>query len=202
MRGNHKRNVLWGIFAGALCSLAAWTQTWFVFSISEGATTSELSVPGTATAPLVSPISLVALAGVGVLLIAQRVVRWLVLVVVIVLGVCGDVSLWFTFANPIASSLNVLSKVTGISDITAVSASVTETATTGWIWVAALGFLIVSVSGAGGLLGSRQWGSPSTRFTRPEKWSQSSRVEKPITRDNDSWETLSRGEDPTSDLLG
>lgn len=198
MSRHSKRNVLLGIGCGALLALASWTQIWIIFSLSEGATTKELTVPGTLASPLTSAIALGSLAAVGALLIARRVARIIVLGAVLILGLGGVVSLLVTFANPVSASLIVLSATLGISDIQTVSASVVETSMTFWLWLAVLGFVAVCCCATWGLMSERKWASPTDRFTRPEMNTSSQATTSSKSRAIDVWDSLSRGDDPTS----
>ncbi len=198
MSRHSKRNVLLGIGCGALLTLASWTQIWINFSVSEGATTTVLAVPGTSASPLISAIALGSLAAVGALLIARRVARIIVLGAVLILGMGGVVTLLVTFANPVSASLIVLSATLGLSDIQTVSASVVETSITLWLWLAVVGFLVVCCCATWGLVSEPKWASPTDRFTRPEINASSQATTSSKSRAIDAWDSLSRGDDPTS----
>ncbi len=192
-----KRNVLLGLTIGALLALAAWTQVWFTFDVSEGAAVSQVTVAGTESRPFVSALALGTLAAIGALLLAGNVARLLILLVTIGLGVGGVISASSASQDPIAASLAPLSAVTGLDDVGTVTAAVTaQTQTAGWI-VCSFGFFLIFLSALAGAVTHRKWQRPTDRFNRPESDAEFRSVKTDHISDGDSWDSLSRGEDPT-----
>jgi uncharacterized membrane protein (TIGR02234 family) len=194
---NSKRNVLFVVSSGALIALAAWTQAWFVFSTSEGVAVADVTVAGTQGQPLVSALAIGALAAVGALLLAGHAVRFLILVLTFVLGVSGIVAVSTAAANPVAASLSSLSSLIGVVDIATVAQAVKSTTVTAWPWVSTFGFALVCLGVVLGLFSTRGWNRPTQRFNRPEIEADSSRSRTSELADDESWDSLSRGEDPT-----
>ena len=194
---NPKRSVLLVTSAGALISLAAWTQTWFVFSTSEGIAMADVTVAGTESRPLISALALGSLAAVGALLLAGPVARILILITTFVVGVAGIASVITALTNPVAASLSSLSQIMGVADVAAVSQSVSGATFTLWSWATALGFALICLAVVFGLISTREWSRPTQRFNRPEIETVSSHARTPNSSEGDSWDTLSRGEDPT-----
>lgn len=192
-----KRNVLLALALGALLAMSAWTQAWFVFSISEGVAASDVTVAGTESRPLVSSLAIGALAAIGAILLAGPVERILILIATVVIGASGFVAVVSAIADPAVAALNSLSSVLGVVDISAVSQAVTGITITPWPWVTALGFLLLIVFALFGIFSTRQWGNPTQRFNRPEIGTSSASEQKAEIADGDSWDSLSRGEDPT-----
>jgi len=192
-----KRNVLLALSLGALLALSAWTQAWFVFSISEGVAASDVTVAGTESRPLVSALAIGALAAIVAILLAGPVVRILILVATVVIGVAGLVTVVSATADPAVAALSSLSSVLGVVDTSAVAQAVTGISITPWPWVAALGFSLLFVFALFGIMSTRQWGNPTQRFNRPEIGTSSASHQNAENADGDSWDSLSRGEDPT-----
>jgi len=186
------------LVVGALIALSAWTQVWFVFSITEGVALSDVSVAGTESRPLVSALALGALAAVAALLLAGRFVRTLILLTTAAIGLVGLASVFSSIGNPVGSALGSLSSVMGVVDISTIAQSITRSHLTPWPWVTAFGFSVVVIGAVLGIFSARRWSRPARRFTRPEITTNSAEVREGEMADGDSWDSLSRGEDPTS----
>jgi len=194
---NSKRNVVLGISAGALIALSGWTQVWFVFSASEGVALSDVTVSGTEIRPLVSALAFGSLAAVGALLLAGPRARIFILVATVIIGTSGLVSVFTATASPVGAAISSLSSVLGVVDVSAVTQAVTRTSLTAWIWATAFGFALLTAAAASGVVSSRRWTQPTDRFNRPEIEANSADVRSSQIADGDSWDSLSRGEDPT-----
>lgn len=192
-----KRNVVLALSLGALLVLSAWTQVWFVFSISEGAAASDVTVAGTESRPLVSALAIGALAAIGAIFLAGPVARILILVTTVVIGASGLGAVTSAMADPAGAALSSLSSVLGVVDISAVTQAVTGVSTTPWPWMAVIGFSLLLVSALFGIVATRRWGNPTRRFNRPEIVTSLASQQTTHIADGDSWDSLSRGEDPT-----
>jgi hypothetical protein len=177
--------------------MSAWTQAWFVFSISEGVAASDVAVAGTECRPLVSALALGALAAIAAVLLAGPVARIAIFSATVLIGASGLVAVTSAIADPAVAALSSLSTVMGVIDISAVAQVVTGTSITPWPWVAALGFALLALSSILGIISTRHWNRPTDRFNRPEMDMKSPRVHTTEIADGDSWDSLSRGEDPT-----
>ena len=192
-----KRNVVLALLLGALLVLSAWTQVWFVFSISEGVAASDVTVAGTDSRPLVSALAIGALAAIGAMLLAGPVARILILVALVLIGISGLGAVMSSTADPAGAALSSLSSVLGVIDISAVTRAVTGVSITPWPWIAVVGFSLLLVSALVGIVATRHWGNPTQRFNRPEIGTSSTSHQNAEIADGDSWDSLSRGEDPT-----
>jgi len=204
---------------GALLILLAGTRTWATVTLSGGFPgLSELAVPGRRAAPGAIAIALAAAAGAVVLATSGRIVRFLVAAglgiagaVVAVNGVRAARDTENAVAIALRDSLRVSTdrSVSGngafVGGNVAVSFSI-------WPWVAAAGGGLILLAGLLALVGSRSWAGPTRRYERASApgaplagpaTTASSATESgpgrpPTVSPAATWDSLSRGEDPTS----
>ncbi len=205
-----KPTALLALLAGALGALGSWTQEWFSFTINEGAATSTVGVSGTLAAPLVSSAALGLLAGITVLLIGQHVMRLVVAVIMIAVSALGIGSIMSAMSNTVEASRLELSRVTGVADTHALSQLVATGTMSVWPTLC-LASLVIAIVGAVVVLGfSVNWKSSGSRYARPESprtpstpnvapasATKNRRRIPAEVHDGDSWDSLTKGADPT-----
>lgn len=182
------------IIAGGALSIVSSTQTWIDVVLTAGAT-EPVAVPGAAAVTLLAPLSLAALALGLALTVVGRVLRYVFGAIAVVIGATlaagalrVDVSLPL---DAVASTVTTTTGLTGHDALVGLVASMTPT-----IWpafTAAAGSLI----GVGGILTlatAHRWASGGRRYETGTDGAPASRPHDAI----DSWDDLSRGDDPTS----
>ncbi len=159
-----------GLLVGSLASFACSGRTWRVGNGAADPVTglaSHAAVAGTQVAPAVRACALAALAGTLVLLLLRGVV-----------------------ARTIVAALIAL--VSGAATVLCLTAALSPPAhldSTVWPWLAGASSLLAAVSGGAAVVGARRWPRPgSTRYDSPAN---------PRRTDDDAWQALDRGEDPT-----
>ncbi|WP_113717601.1 Trp biosynthesis-associated membrane protein [Arthrobacter dokdonensis] len=175
----------------ALAVFGTTTQTWIHVSFAQGAVQqAALNVPGSKAAVAVSALALVALAGVLATTIAGRVAR-IIAGAIVLLSALGIIAVVLgVLADPSAAAMAEVGKATGV-------VGVASDATTTWFPLAALAASIVLAAAAGLILWvGRRW------TVRTKYDAATSSAERPGPGDPidevDSWDWLSRGDDPTA----
>lgn len=159
------------LLAGSLAAFAGSGRTWRVGNGAADPITglaSQAAIAGTQVAPTVRACALAALAGTLVLLLVRS-----------------------APARTIVATL--LTLVTATACGIALDAGIASPAhfdPTAWPWVCAASALIATLAGLAGIVGARGWQSrTSDRYDSPSAPVRSA--------DEDAWQALDRGEDPT-----
>jgi Tryptophan-associated transmembrane protein (Trp_oprn_chp) len=157
--------------AGALAAFACSGRTWRVGNGAADPITglaSRAAVAGTGVAPAVRACALAALAGTLVLLLVRSATARSIVAALIAL---------------------VMATACGIA-LDVCIASPPHLDATAWPWLGAASSLIATLGGLAGVAGARRWQSRSSdRYDSPSAPVRSS--------DEDAWQALDRGEDPT-----
>jgi hypothetical protein len=182
---------------GAIGVLSS-TQTWLVVVLADGAERS-LEVPGAAAIPILAPLSLAVLALGGALSIVGLVLRYLFAGVTLLIG--GLLS-WLTAqvasAPPTSAVSATVTEATGITGQSAVEALVASISVTPWPGVTLAGWIVLVATGFLSLVTAHRWKSGGRRY-RTDDVARSATPAGSRPHDAiDSWDDLSRGEDPTT----
>lgn len=182
------------VLAGAITVIGS-TQTWLEVVMADGAN-DVLDVPGASALPVLAPLGLAVLALGAALSIVGPVLRYafaaLGVALATILGVLSAQVLWMTPVSAVASTVTA---ATGIAGSSAVAALVTSVTPTAWPLVTLVAQVVLGASSVLALLTARRWGGGGRRFTRSDAASGG-----PASRPHDaidSWDDLSRGDDPT-----
>lgn len=173
----------------ALAVFGTTTQTWI--HVSFGQTTvqqSDLNIPGSKAAVAVSALALVALAGSLAATIAGKISR-IITGVIVLLGAAGIVAVVTDLlADPSAAAMAEVGKTTGV-------VGVASNATTTWFPVAAVvAAVVLAVAAVLILWFGRNWNVRTKYDAAPA----GSTPDGGGALDGvDSWDSLTRGEDPT-----
>lgn len=184
------------LLAGAVGVIGA-TQTWISVTLSDGAAEA-LLVSGSAAIPVLSPLSLAVLALGAALSIAGLALRFIFGALSMVVGVTLAVLTGqIAFATPVSAVASTVTTATGIAGSDAVADLVSSTTVTPWPAVTLVAAVLLIAAGAFTLVTARRWrGSAERRYqtaTAPVG-AAGSRPHDAI----DSWDDLSRGDDPTA----
>ena len=147
-----------------------------------------VTASGRQAAPVVPAVALVALAG-GVALLLARTLGRRVAGLLLVLAGAAEIA---------AASSAVRSPEAGVSDLVAravgaVGAADVRVTVTGWPWLAVASGVLVALAGVLTVLRARHWAVRASRYDAPAE------VSAPVQDGEgpDTWDALSRGEDPT-----
>ncbi|MFE1645027.1 Trp biosynthesis-associated membrane protein [Microbacterium sp. P01] len=183
------------VLVGAMGVISS-TQTWLVVTLSDGAV-QDLTVAGAAAVPVLAPLSLAVLALGAALSIVGTVMRFvfgaLTVAIALLLG-------WLTtvvaFTLPTAAVAATVTEATGISGQDAVAGLVVSTSSTPWPAITLVLWLLLAAAGVFTLVTAHRWRGTGRRY-RTDVENADAAASRP--RDAiDSWDDLSRGDDPTS----
>jgi Tryptophan-associated transmembrane protein (Trp_oprn_chp) len=188
--------------AGALGVISS-TQTWLLVALADGA--EPLAVPGADAETLLAPLSLATLALGAALSIVGRVLRYAFGVITVAIAAILVVLTWRISAeHPVDAVSSAVTAATGITGVDAVSELVTSITTTAWPAITVAVALALLATGAFVLTTAHTWGVGDRRYradTRGAAAHPASRESASGSRPHDavdSWDDLSRGEDPTA----
>ncbi len=176
----------------ALAVFGTTTQTWMTVNLDPqqlGQATGQggLQVQGSKAATTVTALALVALAGGLAASIAGRIARWII-TAIIVLAAAGIIAAAATvLADPLAAAQGSIAAATGV---TGSSADVSVTA---FPVLAVVAGILLALCGLLVIPAGRYW---KTR-TRYDAAAQGSAAQSGPVDEIDSWDRLSRGDDPT-----
>lgn len=181
---------------GALGIISS-TQTWLTVVLDDAAGRT-LAVPGAAAIAVLAPLSLAVLALGGALSIVGLVLRYVfgaitVLIAVVLVWLTGAVA----FTHPTTAVAGTVTEATGITGDAAVADLVSSISATPWPFVTLAAWVVLVAAGVFTLATAQRWKGSGRRYrtddATPSTASAGSRPHDAI----DSWDDLSRGEDPT-----
>ncbi|MGG5172769.1 Trp biosynthesis-associated membrane protein [Pseudarthrobacter sp. J1738] len=183
----------------ALVVFGTTTQTWLNVTLDPSdVRVAPLKVAGSKAATAVTALALVSLAGALAASIAGRVARWII-AVMIVISAAGIVSAGATvLADPLSAAQSAIASATGIAEGNA------DVQTTVFPVIAMVAGVLLALSAVVLLLAGRHW-KQNTRYKSAAAAAASgtgegTNAEHEASEDLDeidSWDSLSRGEDPT-----
>lgn len=189
------------ILLGGAVALIASTQTWLEVTLVDTAV-DPIVVAGADAVPLLAPLSLAALALALALAIVGPVLRYVFGVLAVAIGVASAASSWrIAVDHPVDAVAAAVTETTGLSGIETVRALVAEIAVTPWPAVTIAASVAVLAGGAFTLATAHRWPGSGRRYrTDAAPVAASGARPHDASRDRaiDSWDDLSRGDDPTA----
>jgi len=215
------------VVVGSGLALLASTQPWFsVLLVAGSGHSGAITVQGSAAAPALTALALAGLALTAALAIAGPVFRIVLSLLGVLLGVSVLISAIGALGNAVQGASAAITAATGVAGEASVARLVARVDTQLWPAIAIAGGVVLVVANAAALVTFRLWPGPSKRYqTRfvdeggnaadelfagdddearavaeaTEEGRQESPSAGPIERDQaiDSWDELSRGDDPT-----
>lgn len=180
------------ILLGGVIALIGATQTWVTATGFEAAHIDQIQLSGQEASPVITAMALVTIAAGAALSIARRVGRWVIGVLVILAGATlGAVTISIQ-SNPGAAVAQKIAETTGTTGATQL-APVVEVSVLPWLTV--LGGLIAVIGGLLTLVAGGRWIVGKTKkydVAGPAVPDRDGRLD-----EIDTWDELSRGEDPT-----
>lgn len=164
------------------------TQTWIDVRLDPTAVSnSDLHVPGNKAATAVTALALVALAGGLAASIAGRIARWIIAVIIVVSAAGTILAAATVLGDPLGAAQGSIAAATGVSGGQA------AVSTTVFPVLAVVAGALLAVCGALLPIAGRYW---KTRTKYDAGRTAKERGAGPVD-EIDSWDSLSRGEDPT-----
>ncbi|NEN06277.1 Trp biosynthesis-associated membrane protein [Diaminobutyricibacter tongyongensis] len=187
----------------------------------------DVVVQGSAAAPALTALSLAGLALAAALAIAGPIVRIVLAVLGVLIAVSITLSAGIALGDPVQAAAAAITGASGVSGGTSVARLAKSVDVSLWPWIAILGGVVIAAASIAVILTSRRWPGPSRRYQAvrfedtadaagstgpaddgvpdvlraPDPAAPSDQTGQgvPIDRDTaiDSWDELSRGEDPT-----
>ena len=185
-----------GILAGGLFGLIASTQTWLDATINDGAA-EPIHVAGADAIALMAPLSLAAIAAAITLAIAGVAFRYVLGALAVIIGAAMLVMnvrlITGASARDVAAAVT---EATGIAGDSAIIAMVTELTLTPWVTVTVVAWLLIIAGGLLTLVTAKSWAASGKKYrTSTAGITHTGPLDK-----IDSWDDLSRGEDPTQSV--
>ncbi|WP_157535947.1 Trp biosynthesis-associated membrane protein [Microbacterium sp. Root166] len=179
---------------GALGVISS-TQTWLTVALGEDAPL--LPVAGASAVPVLAPLSLAVLALGGALSIVGTVVRYVFGALTVVIAVLlGWLTAQVVFALPTSAVASTVTEWTGITGEAAVAALVVSITSTPWPVVTLIGWIALCAAGLFTLVTASRWRRTGRRYRTDETIGATAGGSRPHDA-IDSWDDLSRGDDPT-----
>lgn len=175
------------------------TQTWLHTAADQSAiNAADIAIQGSKAATAVTAFAVVAIAGSLAASISGRIIRIVAGCVVLLAALAIDIAIVAVLLNPQAAAAGPVGAQIGITGISL------NVAMTPMIWVALIAGVLLIVSALAILVFGRGW-SGTKKYDNSNKYgapgsSQATQNAEPVD-DIDSWDRLSRGEDPTSGTI-
>ncbi|GAA3645617.1 Trp biosynthesis-associated membrane protein [Microbacterium marinilacus] len=180
------------ILAAGAVALIGSTQTWAVARLADG----DLDVSGATAIPVLQPLTLTALALGLVLTLVGRVLRYVLGgLAVVVAAVLGWLSAPMVVDPPVASVAAAVAERTGLAGVEAAEAVVSGISPTPWPLVTLAAAAVLAVAGLVVLATAHTWARGGRRFATGTTTAAQEQAG-PLDA-VDSWDDLSRGDDPT-----
>lgn len=185
------------VACGALGVISA-TQPWLAVTLDEGAG-HVLEVPGASAVPVLTPLSLAAMALGAALSIVGLALRYVFGALSVLIG---GVLAWQTarvaFELPISAVASVVTEATGITGESSVAELVASISATAWPVVTLVAGAVLVAAGAFTLATARSWAGTGRRYRTDDAARTSAAAGSRPHDAIDDWDDLSRGEDPTA----
>lgn len=184
------------ILLGGALGLISSTQTWVHVALADGGA-ADLTVAGAAAVPVLAPLSLAVLALGLALSIVGTVLRYAFGAISVL---AGGALVWLSAAvilgPPVGAVAPAVTQATGIAGGSAVAALISGTAVTAWPAVALAAFVIVTAAGVFVIVTAARWQRGGRKYEAARAGRRASTAG-PLDA-IDSWDDLSRGDDPTT----
>lgn len=185
------------ILVGGAVALIASTQTWLDVTLRDAAV-DPLAVAGASAVPLLAPLSLAALALCLALTIVGPVLRYAFGVIALAIGAAVATGSWRIAAeHPVDAVASAVTEATGLAGVDTVAGLVAQIAATPWPAVTVAAAILVVVGGIVTLTTAHRWPGAGRRYRTDASDSPRRSGSRPHDA-IDSWDDLTRGDDPTT----
>lgn len=194
-RSRRKSTVVFGTVLLGAAAFGATTRTWLDVVLPQAAVnTPDLAVAGSDAATAVTAFAVVAVAAALAASIAGKVARWIIAAVLAAAGIGVTAASWAVIQDPEQGAAGAVGEAIGVTGGAGVDVSLTAmpylAAAAGVLIVAAAVWLAVA---------SRSWAA-SRRYAPQPATGAAAKGEstQPPIDEIDSWDRLTKGEDPTN----
>ena len=184
-----KSNVVLLTVLLALAVFGTTTQSWVNVSLDPAAAaSSNISVQGSKAATAVTALALVALAGGLAVSIAGRIARWVIAAIVVLAAIGVIAAAGTVLADPLAAAQG------GIAGATGVSGGQAQAVATVYPAIAIAAAILLALSGVLAIPAGRYW---KVRTKYDARVGEAGKTHAGPVDEIGSWDSLTRGEDPT-----
>ena len=180
------------VLLGGVLALIGATQTWVTATGFEAAHIHSVQLSGQEASPVITAMALVTVAAGAALSIARRIGRWIIGVIVVLAAITMG---WVTITvvtNPVGAVAQKIAETTGTTGVEQVIPNI-EVSMLPWLTI--LGAIIGAVGGILALTVGRHWAVGKTK--KYDVGAQQRTEQDGPLDEIDTWDELSRGEDPT-----
>ena len=186
-RWQRKGTVVLGGVLAAAAAFGTTTRTWLEVTLPQAdVQTPQVAVAGSDAATSVTAFALVALAAALAASIAGRVARWVISVVLLLSGLGVMIASWVVIRDPQQGAAGAIGEATGVTGGAGI-----EVHMNAMPWLAAAAGALIVLAGLWLAIAGRHW-KTSRRYTTAADTADGEPID-----DIDSWDRLTRGEDPT-----
>lgn len=183
------------LLLGGVLALIGATQTWVTATGFEAAHIDQVQLSGQEASPVITAMALVAIAAGAALSIARSIGRWIIGVVVIIASLTMGWTTISVITDPLGAVAVKIAETTGTSGTAAPTAQLDVSVLP---WLTVTGALIALAGGVITLIIGRRWPVGKTKKYDVGEQQQPPQADRDGQLDEiDTWDELSRGEDPT-----
>ena len=186
-------SVLLILLCGAIAVISS-TQTWLTVALT-GSAAHTLTVAGSVAVPVLTPLGLAVLALGAALSIVGTVLRYAFGILSVAIAVVvGSLTAVVAFTHPVSAVARTVTDATGITGNSAIAPLIASISASPWPVVTLVAMAALALTGIFVLVTARTWRSTGRRYRTAT--APSSPATGPLDA-VDSWDDLSRGQDPT-----
>ncbi len=183
------------LLLGGVVALIGATQTWVTATGFEAAHVDLVQLSGQEASPVITAMALVSIAAGAALSIARKIGRWIIGVLAILAAVTVGWTTINVIANPLDAVALKIAETTGTTGFDELGAQLDVSALP---WLTVAGAVIVLIGGLVVLIVGPRWPVGKTKKYDVGEPQQQQRADRDGRLDEiDTWDELSRGEDPT-----
>lgn len=180
------------ILVGGAVALIGATQTWVSATGFEAAHISNVQLSGQEASPVISAMSLVTVAAGAALSIARNIGRWIIGIVAILGSVAMGWATITVLSSPLDAAAQKIAETTGTTGMEDIAANI-EVSMLPWLTI--LGSAFALLGGIVTLTVGAHW--PTSKTKKYDLGDQKQPAPDGQLDEIDTWDELSRGEDPT-----
>ncbi|MFC4225206.1 Trp biosynthesis-associated membrane protein [Lysinibacter cavernae] len=160
-----KRWSILAVLAASGLVFVAWGQPWFTLNLVDTVPNAPvIEVTGQQAAAALSAFALCGLAAGGALTIAGSVFRYVLGVLVVLLGGCAVLATTSSLGNPIMGGATQITALTGVTGRASITSLVESWSQTFWPYVGIATAVLLALSGVLVLLTARNWPKSSSKY--------------------------------------
>ena len=180
------------ILLGAAIVLIGSTQTWLTATVES----TDIPAKGSQALALLQPLALAGLALTLALALVGKVLRFVFAGLAVVIGVALAVLIApIAYEQPVSAVARVVTDHTGVAGVASVSGLVSGISATAWPIISLVAAIVLAFGGLLALVTAAFWRRGTSRYDAPKTSSHAG--DGPLDA-VESWDELTRGDDPTN----